>query len=115
MLALTQDAVDAVETIVTQAEASDDAVLRVSVAESTGNGSGPVRELQLALADEPEADDVVMDEVPLAVEPQTLPLLDDKVLDAEVAGGDVEFSLYMQPVPGSSNGHGPANGNGSLN
>ena len=115
MLALTQDAVEAVETIVTQAEASDDAVLRVSVAESDGNGSASVHELQLALADEPEADDVVMDEVPLAVEPETLPLLEDKVLDADLAGGDVEFSLYLQPLPSSSNGHAPANGDASLN
>jgi hypothetical protein len=67
------------------------------------NGSAAHRELEMALVTEPQEDDVVVDGIPIAVEPRTLEFLDDKILDAEVEGGDVRFSLYLQP-PAQSNG-----------
>ena len=103
MLALTQGAADAVETIVAQQETADGAVLRITTRMDSDNGAGPHRELEMALVTEPQEDDVVVDGIPIAVEPRTLEFLDDKILDAEIQDGDVRFSLYLQP-PSESNG-----------
>ncbi len=103
MLALTQGAADAVETIVAQQETTESAVLRITTRMDSDNGSAAHRELEMALVTEPQEDDVVVDGIPIAVEPRTLEFLDDKILDAEVEGGDVRFSLYLQP-PAQSNG-----------
>ena len=34
----------------------------------------------------------------LTVEPKSLAFLDDKVLDAELAGDEIEFRIYPQPA-----------------
>ena len=101
MLALTQGAADAVETIVSQREAPESAVLRITSKAESDNGSGPAQELEMALVSEPQEDDVLVEGIPIAVEPTTLEFLDDKILDAEVQEGDVRFSLYLQP-PGET-------------
>ena len=103
MLALTQGAADAVETIVTQEEAPESAVLRITSRTESENGSEPQRELEMALVTEPQEDDVLVDGIPIAVEPATLEFLDDKILDAEIDGGGFHFSLYQQP-PAEQNG-----------
>jgi Fe-S cluster assembly iron-binding protein IscA len=103
MLALTQGAADAVETIVAQEEAAESAVLRITSRTESDNGSGPHHELEMALVTKPQEDDVVVEGIPIAVEPHTLEFLDDKILDAEIEDGDVRFSLYQQP-PADSNG-----------
>lgn len=103
MLALTQGAADAVERIVTQPETPDSAVLRITSRTESDNGSGPSREIEMALVTEPQEDDVVVEGIPIAVEPSTLEFLDDKILDAEVEEGGFHFSLYLQP-PSQANG-----------
>ena len=107
MLALTQGAADAVETIVTQQEESENAVLRITSRTDADNGAAPARELEMALVTEPQEDDVLVEGIPIAVEPSTLAFLDDKILDAEVEDGGFHFSLYLQP-PAQSNGGGVA-------
>ena len=104
MLALTQGAADAVETIVAQQEAPDNAVLRITTRTESDNGSGPEHELEMALVTEPQEDDVIVEGIPIAVEPTTLEFLDDKILDAEIQDGDVRFSLYLQPPPQQTGG-----------
>ncbi|MQA73573.1 MAG: hypothetical protein GEU88_04350, partial [Solirubrobacterales bacterium] len=96
MLALTENAEQAVEAIVSQSETPDGAVLRLSAAETHDNGTEPSRELQLAVVDAPEEGDSVLDGVAISVEPTTVDYLEDKVLDAEVDEGNVRFSLYLQ-------------------
>jgi Fe-S cluster assembly iron-binding protein IscA len=104
MLALTKGAADAVETIVSQPDAPETAVLRITTeTEEVGEDSSE-RELQMKLAEEPEEDDVLVQGMRISVEPSTLDFLDDKVLDAEVVGGGVRFSLYLQPQESSANG-----------
>jgi iron-sulfur cluster assembly protein len=104
MLALTQGAADAVETIVSQPEAPETAVLRITTEGAEEEGSAESRELQMTLVEEPQEDDVLVQGMRISVEPETLAFLDDKVLDAEVVGGGVRFSLYLQPQGTSSNG-----------
>ena len=104
MLALTQGAADAVERIVTQTETPDSAVLRITSRNESDNGAGPQRELEMALVTKPQEDDVLVEGIPIAVEPSTLEFLDDKILDAEVEEeGGFHFRLYLQP-PAQSNG-----------
>jgi hypothetical protein len=100
MLALTKEAAAAVETIVSQPEAPDDAVMRVTGGAAQSNGTGPVAELQLSVVEAPQPDDVVVQGLPMAVEQTTIEYLDDKVLDAEVVDGGVQFRLYQQPDGG---------------
>jgi Fe-S cluster assembly iron-binding protein IscA len=94
MLTMTQEAAAAVERIMSQPEVPEGAVLRFAAEESHNNGSGPTRELHVELVAGPEPADVIVDEVPISVEPRSMEFLDDKVLDAEIAGGEVEFKLY---------------------
>ncbi len=93
---MTQEAAEAVQRILSQPEVPDGAVLRFAAGEDRGNGSGPARELHVELVAEPEPADVVAEEVSISVEPESLEFLDDKVLDAEVDGSEVEFKLYPQ-------------------
>ena len=87
MLAMTQEAADAVETIVSRPEVPDSAVIRIAAGEG----------LDLELVSAPQASDLVVTDVRIAVEPGSLAYLDDKLLDAEVDGTTVEFRLYDQP------------------
>lgn len=96
MLAMTKNAANAVDEIVSQPEVPDGAVLRIVAGRDRSNGSGPAREVQLELVDQPEPRDLVVDEMRISVEPHSLVFLDDKVLDATAADDGFEFSLYPQ-------------------
>ncbi len=97
MLTMTEEAARALERIIAQPEVPDGAVLRFAAQEDHGNGSGPRRELHVELVSQPEPRDVIAEGVPISVEPQTVEMLDDKVLDAEFDGEQVEFKLYSRP------------------
>jgi iron-sulfur cluster assembly protein len=94
MLAMTQQAAEVVESIVGRPEVPDTAVLRITTQESNSNGSGPSHDLQLELVSAPPEDDVIVEDMPISVEPEAATFLDDKVLDAEIDGEGVHFRLY---------------------
>ena len=100
MLALTKEAAAAVESIVAQPEAPADGVMRITSGAAQTNGTGPAHELQISVVQEPEPEDVVVEGLPMAVEQATIQFLDDKVLDAELVEGGVQFKLYQQPEEG---------------
>jgi Fe-S cluster assembly iron-binding protein IscA len=106
MLALTENAEQAVEAIVSQPETPDGAVLRLSATDSRHNGTDPAGDLQLAVVDGPEEGDAILEGVAISVEPDTVDYLDDKVLDAEIAEGNVRFSLYLQRAEPAGPGDG---------
>ena len=93
MLELTEQATDAIQTIVSSREVGADAGLRVTVGSEQGQ---PV--LELAVAEGPtEADQVVEAEgARLFLEPAATAALDDKVLDATVEGEAVRFLVGEQ-------------------
>lgn len=99
MLAMTRTAAEAVEAIVSQPEVPESAVLRIVAGDAHDNGSGPTRELQLALVEEPEGGDLLVEDLRISLEPATAEFLEDKVLDAEIDDEGVRFSLYAQPDP----------------
>ena len=94
LLALTDNAVEAVKNIVSSSdEASETGGLRL-VAERAGAQAN----LQLSVAPLPAEDDEVIEEQGARVflEPEAASLLDDKVLDASVEQDQVAFTIADQ-------------------
>jgi Fe-S cluster assembly iron-binding protein IscA len=93
MLAITKEAAAAVDGIVTSRESPDEAGIRLSLAPGTGNGEAAQAEIQMNLAPGPESGDEVLEEAPVFLEPAAADALDDKLLDAEIAGDRVRFAV----------------------
>jgi iron-sulfur cluster assembly protein len=97
MLAVTPDAAEALHTIVANAELPDTAGLKLQARPEANNGHGPSTNLFLDVVLAPDPDDTRVDGAPLYVDSAAADLLADKVLDAEVNGGDdIEFSIRPQ-------------------
>ena len=95
MLTITPTAAEALDTIVASVpDAPDGTGLRIA-ATAAENGRPA---LSLELAPEPAPTDQVVDgaETPVFVEAQLTGELDDKVLDAEIEGDRVGFTLLQQ-------------------
>ena len=89
MLALTEDACQAIEGILEQS--TPGAGLRIAPNLESGGGA----QLQLSVAPGPAEGDQVIDSDggPVFVDPLATPLLDDKVLDANVTDQAVQFEI----------------------
>lgn len=94
MLALTDNAVQAVKHIVASSEESSETGGLRMVAEQDGMQAN----FALSIVPLPAEDDVVVDEQDARVflEPQAASLLDDKVLDAVVEQNRVSFTIVDQ-------------------
>ena len=102
MLALTPTAAEVVDSIVSQQELPDTAGLRITSeeGEAAADGSGSQRDLRLSVVEQPEVGDALVEGSQVYVEPgETADMLDDKVLDAEVEGNEVRFSIAQQAGP----------------
>ncbi len=97
MLALTEDATDAIEGILAAADVPENAGIRIAAAVPATDSGGSTG-LQLALAEVPADGDEVIEAAGarVFVEETVAPLLDDKQLDAEKDGEQVRFSLSEQ-------------------
>ena len=94
LLALTDDAVEAVRNIVSSSdELPETGGLRL-VAERAGTQAN----LQLSVVALPAEDDEVIEEqgVRVFLEPEAAALLDDKVLDASMEQNQIEFTIADQ-------------------
>jgi hypothetical protein len=97
MLALTPTAASAIDGILANPEIPDEAGMRITTEiATTEEGAPPQTELRLAVVDEPEKSDQVLEGAPVFLEPEAAALLDDKVLDAEVAGDEVRFNVKQE-------------------
>jgi iron-sulfur cluster assembly protein len=95
VLTITQDAAAAIEAVVDSAPTdSEQAGLRIARSVSPDGQPG----LELSVADAPAADDAVVasEGTPVFLDAEAAQLLDDKVLDAKVEGGQVGFMLREQ-------------------
>ena len=116
MLTLTPTAAEVVRTLVEQSPAPISGGLRIAAGEETVEGVA----LELSLVDEPEpADERIEQEgATVYLDPGAAELLDDKLLDAEVAEDHVMFTLREDDADGepfaqfSPNGHTSHNGAG---
>lgn len=99
MLALTERAAEAIQTITGQPGLADDAGLRISSAPQDGDPTGQAAQLVISVVEAPEEEDYRIEEPPIYVEPgNTAEFLDDKVLDAELGEGQVRFAVFEQPT-----------------
>jgi iron-sulfur cluster assembly protein len=118
VLTLTPTAAEVVRTLVEQSAEPDSGGLRIATHDSSAEGV----ELELSLVDEPEALDETVEQEGATVylDPGAAELLDDKLLDAQVADDHVTFVLRDETagepfetfVPDEDawarrNGHGP--------
>ena len=116
MLTLTPTAAEVVRTLVEQSPDPESGGLRIAAGEDAGEGV----ELELSLVGEPEALDETVEQEGATVylDPGAAELLDDKLLDAEVAEDHVMFTLREDDADGepfaqfSPNGHTSRNGDG---
>jgi iron-sulfur cluster assembly protein len=100
MLALTPNAAEVVNAIVSQEGLPETAGMRITSEEGgiRADGSEPSRDLHLSVVEAPENDDEVIEGAPIYVESgPTAELLDNKVLDADVRGQEVQFRVVSQP------------------
>jgi iron-sulfur cluster assembly protein len=90
MLTITPQASEAIRGVLAGENVPNDSVVRIT--------SQPEAGLVVAVTDSPEPDDQIVegDEVEVCVEPTAAQMLDDKELDATVAGGQVSFSIGQQ-------------------
>ncbi len=91
MLTLTDTAAEAIRGIVAAPELPDGAGLRIA----TQPGSDETATLEVSVAETPAETDQVVDEsgARVFVEADAVPLLDDKLLDAQIDGTRVGFML----------------------
>ena len=108
MLTLTPTAEQAVRRLVASSPINDDVRgLRVAPGEPTPEGV-PL-ELTIVGSPEPEDQDAGAPDAHVYLEPTAAEALDDKVLDAEVEGDNIGFTLIDATAPPpSNNGTGPA-------
>ena len=96
MLAISEDAATAIRGIVGAAGVPEGAGLRITREVNTDESGEPRTDLRLSVVAEPQEGDEVLDEERVFVDPDAAELLDDKLLDADVQGDDVRFSLDVQ-------------------
>ena len=99
MLAITDTAAEAIRGIVAAPELPEGAGLRIAtVAPAEGEAAAA---LEVSVAETPAENDQVVSEsgARVFVEAEAVPLLDDKLLDAQIEGTRVGFMLSEQPQP----------------
>ena len=97
MLAVTDEAVSAINGILASPEVPDDAGLRITAEPSAADADTQRTEFRLAVVEAPEEDDQVLEGASVFLEPEAAAQLDDKLLDAEITGDQVRFGVTEQP------------------
>ena len=95
MLTLTEDAAGAIRQLTSDTPPGAGVRLHVGVCVSAGEAAP----IEIEVAPWPDTNDTVLesDGVRLYVEPETLRVLDHKLLDAEAPDGKPQFVLFEQP------------------
>jgi iron-sulfur cluster assembly protein len=95
MLTLTREAVDAIRQL-TQAANADGVRIHAGTRRFSRGGAPSI---QVEVAPWPDVEDTVLEVagVRLFLDPDTLRVLDEKVLDAEMRGGEPRFLVHLQP------------------
>ena len=96
MLAISEDAAAAIRGIVESEGVPDGAGLRITREESTDSDGNARTDLRLSVVAGPQEGDEVLEAERVFVDPGCADLLNDKLLDADYVGDDVQFSLDIQ-------------------
>jgi Fe-S cluster assembly iron-binding protein IscA len=118
VLTLTPKAAEVVRTLVEQSPARGSGGLRIAAGEESG--SGVPLELSLVEAPDPTDERVEQEGATVYLDPGAAELLDDKLLDAQVAEDHVTFTLRQddsgdepfEPIRDPGDGHARRNGHG---
>jgi iron-sulfur cluster assembly protein len=96
VLTITPEASEAIRGILAASDAPDGSMFRIAPQGQDGAAPGP--SLTLTVIDEPPPTDQIVegDQVAVCVEPTAATMLDDKELDADVIGEQVNFSIGEQ-------------------
>ena len=92
MLHISDSAADAILEITASVPGSV-GIRIAAMPEATTNGSGPTTVFDFYPAPQPDAGDEIVEEqgVQVFLEPDVVPFLSDKLLDAEITGDEVRF------------------------
>jgi iron-sulfur cluster assembly protein len=96
VLAITEDAATAIDSIVASSGLPQGAGLRITQELNPQSGQEGRTDLRLSVVESAEEGDEVLDDVQIFLEPEAADFLDDKLLDADVEGDEVRFSLDIQ-------------------
>ena len=96
VLAISEDAATAIRGIVESEGVPEGAGLRITREESTDPEGNARTDLRLSVVTGPEEGDQVLEAERVFVDPGAADLLNDKLLDADYVGDDVQFSLDIQ-------------------
>jgi iron-sulfur cluster assembly protein len=96
VLAISEDAAAAIRGIVESEDVPEGAGLRITREEATDETGATRTDLRLSVVAAPEEGDEVLEAERIFVDPDAAELLDDKLLDADLVGDDVRFSLDVQ-------------------
>jgi iron-sulfur cluster assembly protein len=93
VLTITPEASQAIRGILAASDAPDGSMFRISPQGQDGTAPGPA--LAVSVIESPMPDDQIVegDQVAVCVEPSAAVMLDDKELDAEMVGEQVNFSI----------------------
>ena len=90
MLSVTPTAAEAVQALVAQTPSPDEAGVRIARAGEDEDGAG---ELRLSVVENPPETDQQLPDAQVYVDPAIAPALDDKTLDADLSGEQIQFSV----------------------
>jgi Fe-S cluster assembly iron-binding protein IscA len=96
LLAISEDAAAAIRGIVGASGVPDGAGLRITQEQNTDETGEPRTDLRLSVVAVSLENDEVLEEERVFIDPDAADLLDDKLLDADYVGDDVQFSLDVQ-------------------
>jgi iron-sulfur cluster assembly protein len=96
VLAISEDAAAAIRGIVGGSGVPEGAGLRITQEVNTGDQGEERTDLRLSVVASPEEGDEVLEEERVFVDPDAAKLLDDKLLDADLQGDQVRFTLDVQ-------------------
>ena len=96
MLAITEDAAAAIYSIVASSGLPEGAGLRITQELNTEIEGAARTDLRLSLVESAEEGDEVLEGTQIFLEPEAADFLDNKLLDADVEGEEVSFSLDVQ-------------------
>jgi iron-sulfur cluster assembly protein len=96
VLAITEDAAAAIDSIVASSGLPEGAGLRITQELNTEAEGTARTDLRLSLVQSAEEGDEVLEGTRIFLEPGVADLLDNRLLDADVEGEDFHFSLGVQ-------------------
>jgi Fe-S cluster assembly iron-binding protein IscA len=96
MLAVTETAATAIGGILASRDLPEGAGVRLTRDLGGPDGAGEDPGIRLDLVTAPEEGDEVVEDAQVFLEPEAARLLEDKTLDAEVAGDEVRFAVREQ-------------------